>query len=104
MKPMIAETMPQKPMYLEASALRLSTWERKPEKGNPLSPAKAQVCRGAEAWKKNEAHVTNKTRMAVMTEDPALESVSSKNTRMKPSSDALIRSVCKLPKAKEKAI
>ena len=49
MRPMIAEMIAQKPMDRRGSALRLSTWDRKPENGSPLSLAKAQVCREAEA-------------------------------------------------------
>lgn len=49
MRPMIAETTAQKVMDRRGSAVRLSTWERKPENGSPLSRAKAQVCREAEA-------------------------------------------------------
>ena len=103
MRPMIAETTAQKPMDRRGSAVRLSTWERKPENGSPLSLANAQVCREAEARKPNEAQVTKAMSMAVMTEDPARDLVAPKNTWMKSYSVALIRSVCKSPKAKEKA-
>lgn len=41
MRPIIAETMAQKPMDRRGSAVCLSTWERKPENGSPLFRAKA---------------------------------------------------------------
>ena len=104
MSPMIAATMVQKLMDRRGSAVRLSTCDRKPENGNPLSRAKAQVCRDADAKKPNEAQTTSAMRMAVITEAPACEFVASKNTWMKLNPVGLLRSVSMSPKVKEKAM
>ena len=104
MSPIIPATMVQKLMDRRGSAVRLSTCERKPENGNPLSRAKAQVCREAEAKKPNEAQTTSAMRMAVITEAPTWEFVASKNTWMKVKPVALFRSASMSPKVKEKAM
>ena len=80
------------------------THERKPENGSPLSRAKAQVCRDAEAKKPNEAHVTRAMRIAVMTEKPACDLVAPKKTSTKSYPVALIRSVGRSPRVKENAM
>lgn len=104
MSPMIADTMAQKAMERRGSAVRLSTWERKSENGNPLSRAKAQVCRDAAARKPKEAQTTRAMRMAVRTEEPACEVVAVKKTWMKSKPVGLVRSACRSPRVKQKAM
>ena len=80
MSPMQAEIMAQRPMDRRGSAVHLSTRDRKPQQGSPLSRTKAQVYREAPARKPKDAQTVKAMRIAVMTGDPAGEYVVPKNT------------------------